>query len=441
MVDQGCLNTIIDLANFSTKERSTPYNPADPTSSNFRGVWRNCAVALTSLTYNHEVRDKLVQTEAINIILRNAEVDGGEISLGQGLMRELEAESWDNGARGRHKDGRCKSVKPAKLYTELLRGGSNVKLDVEVKDEPLEKFCVQVQLDEPEMTTSSALVAQPELLESEGGSPLDLTGDLAQMSVADQAHAANVQQAAASVAFHHNPAHAQLQLQHPQQNEDQHRKNADLKNNLDKELSIDVLHPYEDTDDGFGAVTYAFEKQECAMETETVALFRIDDNLEESASVLTDELNNESAAMSLPVPNHNQPGRASMTSPQGSFKSYDSFSGVLAAPSADSAMDGKKGFLPGLNNPVVAMFYNQATSPPPNQAQSQTVPIFPPLMDAETMRAKKAEFNRSIKKASFKPSAKEKQFSNLVSMIKDAKEGKNANIDEVVSKWKDVSRF
>jgi hypothetical protein len=442
MMDQGCLNTIIDLANFSTKERAAPYNPSDPSSSNFRGVWRNCAVALTSLTYNHEVRDRLVQTEAINIILRNAEVDGGEITLGQGLMRELEAESWDNGARGRHKDGRCKSIKPAKLYTELLRGGSNVNLNVEVKDEPLDKFCVQVQLDEPEITTTTPVI----IAKSESETALDIDGELAEMSVVDQEHATNVQKAAAAAAI--TPAlHVHIH------SDDPHKKSAETKNGQDKELCIDVLHPYEDTDDGFGTMTYVFEKQECSMETETVALFRIDDNIEESASMLSDEL--AESTMSLPISNHNYPGKMPVATPQGSFKSYDSINGLLTANStSESSIDTKKGFLPGLGNNLVAgMFYNQVTNPSANllinphtphglpNAHSQSSPSFPPLMDTETLRARKAEFNRSIKKASFKPSAKEQQFQNLVGMIKDAKAGKNASIEEVVAKWKDVSRF
>lgn len=423
MVDQGCLNTIIDLANFSTKERAQNYNPTDPQSGNFKGVWRNCAVALTSLTYNHEVRDRLVQSEAINIILRNAEVDGGEITVGQGLMRELEAESWDNGARGRHKEGRSKSVKPAKLYTELLRGGSNVKLDVDVRDEPLEKFCVQVQLDEPELSTSMV----EKVAASHSNSPHSETSG---MSEVDALHAVNLQQA----------AHAAAQ----QARDEANNKTVEVKSDPDKDLSIKVLHPFEDTDDGFGALTYAMEKQECNMETETVALFRIDDNVEEATSILSDEL--AESTMSLPIPNNNLPGgNKSLSTPQCSFKSLDSGTFNQNSIADSSGPDqSRKGFLPGLGaNPLLGLFYKEATTPVPAPKEtSSPTQAFPPLvLENATMRHRKEKFNQSVAKSTHKPSAKEEKFKSIVGMIKDAKNGKAANMDDVLAKWKDVSRF
>jgi hypothetical protein len=434
MIDHGCLDTIIDLANFSTKERLQAFNPADPASANFRGVWKNCAVALTSLTYNHDVRDKLVQSEAINIILRNAEVDSGDISLGQGLMRELEAESWDNGARGRHKDGRSKSVKPAKLYTELLRGGSNVKLDVQVKDGPLEKFCVQVQLDEPEITAPAA--------ENDPSESAITESEMNAMNEVEAAHAAHLQFQAAAAA--HAAAAGHL-------HEDQHVRLLDARNGQDKELSIAVLQPFEDNDDGFGTLAYTFEKQECCMETETVALFRIDDNVEEAASINSDEL--QESTMSLPVPNGNIPAKGAGSTPQGSFRSADSFAlhqgsvdSAAPTPAPAPAPAEKKGFLPGLGaNPLMGLFYKEAqnaTSPAPvAMKQSESQQVFPPLIDPATMRRRKENFNRSVQRGAPKPTAKQEEFSSIVSMIKEAKAGKSASIDDVISKWKVVSRF
>jgi hypothetical protein len=432
MVDQGCLDTIIDLANFATKERGQTFNPADPASGNFRGVWRNCAVALTSLTYNHDVRDKLVQSEAINIILRNAEVDSGDISLGQGLMRELEAESWDNGARGRHKEGRSKAVKPAKLYTELLRGGSNVKLDVEIKDEPLEKFCVQVQLDEPEM--SAPLADRPDLVSEISETEMNAMNEVA---AAHEAHLHYKQAAAAHAAAMMN-SHDETQTirQHHDAN----------KGTQDKELSIDVLKPYQDNDDGFGTATHTFEKLECAMETETVALFRIDDNVEEATSINSDELQESYA--SLPIPNGNIPGKLPPSTPQGSFRSVDASSLNQASLESSTAtpMDGKKGFLPGLGgNLLGGIFYNKSVesipAPSAKLKESQSAKAFPPLVDAQTMRQRKEQFNRSLKRGTHRPSAKEEEFKGIVTMIKEAKAGKSASIEDVISKWKESSRF
>ncbi|KAJ1432436.1 hypothetical protein B484DRAFT_418171 [Ochromonadaceae sp. CCMP2298] len=247
MVDQGCLASIIDLANFSSKDKDKAFN-GDP-QSNFTGIWRNCAVSLTSLTYNVEVREQLVKSEAINLILRNADEDRGEFNLSHGLLRELEAESWHNGARGKHKEGRSKILKPSTLYTELLRGGTTVHLDVVVQDAELDKFCVQVQLDEPQAHTDT-----------------DLSDPAA--TAPDEAAEAR-----------------------------------------DKELQLDVLQPYVDLDDGFSSLAYTVEKQECALNTDSAfALYRGEDGLDEfESTTLTEDILAEPSA-ALPIPNNNLPG-------------------------------------------------------------------------------------------------------------------------------------
>jgi hypothetical protein len=150
MVGSGCLDTLIILANSSAKLMSSHVG-TNPVSANMRGVRINCAAALKSMTYNKEIRDRLVGSDAINVILSDIRRDYDDLSLSQGLLRELEAESWDNGARGKHKDGRAKQMKPCALYTDFVKGTSNVQLNVGLKEERLDKFCVQVQLDEPDV--------------------------------------------------------------------------------------------------------------------------------------------------------------------------------------------------------------------------------------------------------------------------------------------------
>jgi hypothetical protein len=106
----------------------------------------------------------------------------------------------------------------------------------------------------------------------------------------------------------------------------------------------------------------------------------------------------------------------------------------------------KKGFLPGLGaNPLMGLFYKEAqnaTSPVPiAMKQSESQKVFPPLIDAATMRRRKENFNQSVRRGAPKPTAKQEEFNSIVSMIKEAKAGKSASIDDVISKWKDVSRF
>jgi hypothetical protein len=95
----------------------------------------------------------------------------------------LEAESWDNGARGKHKDGRAKQMKPCALYTDFVKGTSNVQLNVGLKEERLDKFCVQVQLDEPDV------IELQEAGGDGGGGLLDLgIGDLTSYEDADESN-------------------------------------------------------------------------------------------------------------------------------------------------------------------------------------------------------------------------------------------------------------
>jgi len=170
MVLEGCLETIIKLSNESVEmtnliklNASNNISGANFMNTNMSasvvntlatGTQQNCAVCLQSMTFNKEIRDKLLSSEAITIILDDIRSQGTTIN--PNLLRELEEESWDNGSRSRKKaHGRLKDVPIWALYTELLGGTSNVQLNVDLKYEDMSKFYVQVQLDKPNTVTDT----------------------------------------------------------------------------------------------------------------------------------------------------------------------------------------------------------------------------------------------------------------------------------------------
>ena len=170
MVQQGCLDTIIKLAvesieltnliklnasnNLSTTNFMNTNLSLSAVDALATSTQQNCTICLQSMTFNKEIRDKLLSSEAINIILDDIRNQG--TSMNPQLLRELEEESWDNGSRSRKKaHGRVKNVATGPLFTDLLGGTSNVQLNVALKYEELHKFYVQVQLDKPNTVTDT----------------------------------------------------------------------------------------------------------------------------------------------------------------------------------------------------------------------------------------------------------------------------------------------
>lgn len=122
-------------------------------SPELQAVYGHCASALRSMTFNEEIRDHLLASGAMDVILADLKkhMSGDEINIGYNLLSELEAESWQNGSKGRQREGRAKPIDPAGLWTDLLRSTVNVQLDVDIRFADLEKFHVQAQLDEPKI--------------------------------------------------------------------------------------------------------------------------------------------------------------------------------------------------------------------------------------------------------------------------------------------------
>ena len=149
MVQHGVIKTLVELA---LPEREFMPEPA-------KSIRQNCASALRSMTYNDDMRHELKDSGAISIILSDLKLDADEedVTIGANLLKELEAESWSNGSRGRQKEGRALPIDPAPLYQDLLGGSPNVVLDVKTSYSPLEKLKVHIQLEEPPIEAAGTI--------------------------------------------------------------------------------------------------------------------------------------------------------------------------------------------------------------------------------------------------------------------------------------------
>eukprot|EP01041_Mallomonas_annulata_P001580 gene1580-3053_t len=140
MERHGAIRTIMGLA-IPEKE----FMPLPPLS-----VRHNCASALRSISYNPNMRNTLVSTGAISIILADHNLESDpDLAMNANLLREVEAESWCNGSRGTQKESKSPFIEPAPIYQDLLGGTPNVVLDVPTSYSVLQKFLVYVYLEEP----------------------------------------------------------------------------------------------------------------------------------------------------------------------------------------------------------------------------------------------------------------------------------------------------
>lgn len=123
---------------------------------------QHCAAALRNITYNHKFRRLLVDSGAISVIIEDSkmedEEDEEDLPLTINLLFEIEAESWTNGSRGRHPEGRAPPIPPMPLFTKLL-DGFDPKPFVVPTEVPAELYKVPAEL---------AQTAEP---------PLDLSSD------------------------------------------------------------------------------------------------------------------------------------------------------------------------------------------------------------------------------------------------------------------------
>jgi hypothetical protein len=170
MVSVGCLDVLVQMARSASqtlilleknrknldpsvmtrkkKLLDVDFNDIIKNEHDYVVVKKNCASALRSLTYNAAMRNIIANNGAIDIMLED---QGKDISINRELLRELETESWSNGCRGTKKEGRARDLLPGPLNLHLLKGTHNFELRVEIRTVTLEKYHVQVQVDEPQM--------------------------------------------------------------------------------------------------------------------------------------------------------------------------------------------------------------------------------------------------------------------------------------------------
>ena len=90
-----------------------------------------------------------------------------QVKINTTLLADLESESWVNGSRGLKREGRAVSLvcAPFPLYIseQLLSGGVQVSLHAAKKTISLDKFLVDVQIEEPPITSSDADASGPTL--------------------------------------------------------------------------------------------------------------------------------------------------------------------------------------------------------------------------------------------------------------------------------------
>jgi hypothetical protein len=135
LVQGGCVETLVIIANIA----------------GLPGAREDASAALRSLTYNTALRDKLLSTGAINIILDDLKrgMRGELLEINHNLLSALESESWGNGSRGAIKEGRSQFFHPLSLHLDLLRGSNHIAVNFDVKVAKLETYLVKVELDEP----------------------------------------------------------------------------------------------------------------------------------------------------------------------------------------------------------------------------------------------------------------------------------------------------
>jgi hypothetical protein len=168
MYKSGCVDALVILA----KRSEHPRNQGHKLSPRIR---LNCASALRSMTYNEGIRDELRTGQAIDIMLEEDD------KIQYNLLVELEAESWANGARGTQREGRAARIPPNELCVDFLKEGGGAQLTVDEKRyADLEKYHVQVQLDEPNLEVgdhvASLDIGINDLASYEDGDSLGLSG-------------------------------------------------------------------------------------------------------------------------------------------------------------------------------------------------------------------------------------------------------------------------
>eukprot|EP01038_Epipyxis_sp_PR26KG_P009853 gene9853-13255_t len=398
MIQHGIIDIITEIAN---KFDSTlnKINSSDLIIA--QDIRLNCAASLKSLTYNKDLRHVLLNSSAINIILAELiDESDGLSTINHGLLRELEAESWDNGVRGK-RHGRAKALSPASLYLDLLKGVSNIQLNVALKHDTLQKFNVQVQLDEDPV------------IELQEDFPMTSTGTAgdANNTIITEENGHNHNNKPAGVNGEIMYGKQECELSH-----EPIINNSNYISNYDKNEQA-VSYSFDDNEDSVEImnITKTFGKSFAFVEN----ISPNDDNNKESDKYNNNNNNN----------NNNSPKSKSIH------------------------------FLPKMNNnnqEIIPINNNNHNNNSNNNkkndlknnkySHSKSLPNIPGVINipshlmnggisSSSMSQKMNETNKS------KKSKDEDIMKNLVDLIRSTKNEKNGKIENVIQKWHELSRF
>ena len=138
----------------STKRNMTKKQDEDRSMAS--AIRKNAAAALRCLTFSKDFRGSLGPLGAVVVLLEDLTQEMNEqeqdFKMDYSLLSELEAESWQNGSRGKQKEGRAISISTAPLNLDLLGGNKVIVLDdsitqcLEVLTSP--KYVVKVSLED-----------------------------------------------------------------------------------------------------------------------------------------------------------------------------------------------------------------------------------------------------------------------------------------------------
>lgn len=150
IVGSGAIKSIVELFNIS-KERRNDKN----LSATYAMIRQHCASAIRSLTYNISIRQQLIESGAISVILNEITTNTTpeDIVMSNELLLELEAESWCNGSRGAAKESKALYLEPLPISRDLLERTNHVVLNVEKISVEQKKYTAKVILEEPPIET------------------------------------------------------------------------------------------------------------------------------------------------------------------------------------------------------------------------------------------------------------------------------------------------
>ena len=101
------------------------------------------------MTFNPELRERLLTTPAVDIILANLD-EGLMLTKSPSrlsILKELETESWSNGSRGREKDGKAKPMPCDSIHKAFVSQTAAIQVMALCDAPKLKNYQVIAELD------------------------------------------------------------------------------------------------------------------------------------------------------------------------------------------------------------------------------------------------------------------------------------------------------